>query len=484
MKKSVTVVMGMLLIQSTLGSSAKMNIKLDEKFIIDSVSKNPPSVKQIEAQFLGAKASEKSALDKFQYQLEGSSSYTKTNENSFSVNQPTTSPTSAFSVGVTKVTQKGMKFGVSSFNEQYTNDYVNKGATTGFALTASVDLYKDFLGKLTQGQLESLSYGTEKAEIEKGIQIKSFTIGLRKLYWSLVANQEALLISKSLLISSEKQVVDAQRRFKNNIADSGEVARYKSQVAARKATIIELQYERESLVQNLKELLPEISAHDVTLSRYNLDKTVSDVLACTALIQSKQHVPMEFTFYDEVLDKVKKQFKSQQRVTNSYSDWDIKFSSEYKRLGKDVGGYSNSYDKLSDDGRNAYALGLSVVIPLGSEKKDTEDVQRLLDKKRFIAEQEEIVGKLNAYHTQVVRSITLLQQVVKNQQENSFYLAKSLKVAKKKYNQARISVSQLVTDQDALLQSNLNEIQTKLQVVTTLLDYLAVYTETPCKLNK
>jgi len=482
MKRSITGILSIVLIQSSLAASAA-KVSIDENFILEAVKKNPPSVKLIEAQFLGASSAEKSTLDKFQYQLEAATNYQRSSEVSLSSFQPVTSPIITSSLGVTKATQKGMQFGVNTFTEQTTNQYVHKGTTTGFAVTASVDLYKDFLGKLTREQLDSLSYGSQKAEIEKGIQVKAFTINLRKIYWSLVANQEAITISKKLLVSSEKQVKDAERRFRNNIADSGEVARYKSQVAARKATIISLQYDRESLIQQLKELLPEISSSEVVLGNYNLDKTVIEVLQCTSLIQSKQHVPMDFTFYDDVLDKVKKQFQSQRNVTNSYSDWDIKLASEYKRLGKAVDGYSNSYDNLSDDGRNSFAVGLTLTIPLGSEKKDTEEVQRLLDKNKFVAEQEEIVGKLNAYHTQVVRSVTLLQQVVKNQQENAKFLSKSLKVTKRKYNQARISVSQLVTDQDALLQSNLNEIQTKLRVVTTLLDYLAVYTETPCKLN-
>jgi outer membrane protein TolC len=485
MHKSMTGLLSFILIQSTsFAATGTTKISIDESFIINSIKKNPPTVKQIEAQFLSASSNEKAALDKYQYQLEGAANYTKTKEFSLSSFQPVTSPTNSASLGVTKATQKGMKFGLKTFNEQYTNTYVNKGSTTGFAVTASIDLYRDFLGKLSSNQIEALSYASQKAELEKNIQVKAFTISLRKLYWSLVANQEAINISKTLLISAEKQVKDAQRRFKNNIADSGEVARYKSQVAAKKASIISFQYQREDLIKQLKELLPSISENEIALSKYSLDSTVQEVLACAARIQSEAHVPMTFTYYDEILDKVKKQYNSQKIVTNSYSDWDINLSSEYKKVGKAVDSYSNAYDNYSDDGRSSVALGLAITIPLGSHKKTTEDVMKIVDEKRFVAQQEEIVGKLNAYHTQVVRSVALLQEIVKNQQENSFYLAKSLKVAKRKYNQARISVSQLVTDQDALLQSNLNEINTKLSVITTLLDYLSVYTETPCKLNK
>lgn len=84
----------------------------------------------------------------------------------------------------------------------------------------------------------------------------------------------------------------------------------------------------------------------------------------------------------------------------------------------------------------------------------------------------------------MIRSVTLLKQVVANQKINSFNLAKSLKVSQKKYKQARITVEQLVQEQDGFLNSNLAEIETKLNIINTLLDYFSVYTETPCNLNR
>jgi hypothetical protein len=55
---------------------------------------------------------------------------------------------------------------------------------------------------------------------------------------------------------------------------------------------------------------------------------------------------------------------------------------------------------------------------------------------------------------------------------------------RKKYQQARASVNDLVQDQDALLSSELITIDTKLAVLNVILDYLAVYTETPCDFNR
>jgi hypothetical protein len=55
---------------------------------------------------------------------------------------------------------------------------------------------------------------------------------------------------------------------------------------------------------------------------------------------------------------------------------------------------------------------------------------------------------------------------------------------RKKYVQARASVNDLVQDQDALLNSELATIDTQLQILNVLFDYLAIFTETPCSFNR
>ncbi|EQC50166.1 outer membrane efflux protein [Bacteriovorax sp. BSW11_IV] len=456
--------------------------KIDESFLKKQLTKNSPTVQNIEANFLSLKLQESSVLDKFSYQVTGEANYMKTSEKPFSTFSPVTSPVKSASVGITRPTTLGMNFGVKGYSEQFSNNFVQNGTTTGIAVQFQMDLFKDFLGGLTRNQIEALEYGRQTGDIEKDIQTKAFYQELRKLYWKLVANQESLRLSEELLNSSKTQAEEARRRFKNNIADSGEVARYESQVAARKANIIALKFEKESLVQSLKQLLPEIANDDIQLAPYNLNMTVLNVLACTAKIESYPSIPLENTRYDEILNNLKLQYESQEKVTDRYNNIDVKLNTEYKKIGKEFN-FSNSVDELKNEGGNSVAVGLTINIPLDSKKSTTEEIQHLVEKKRFMAKQDEVNAKLTAYHTQVVKNIAFLQEIVKEQQINSQKLEHSLSVTKKKFNQARISVRELINDQDAYLQSNLSEIQTKYNVIATLLDYLSVYTETPCALN-
>ena len=107
-----------------------------------------------------------------------------------------------------------------------------------------------------------------------------------------------------------------------------------------------------------------------------------------------------------------------------------------------------------------------------------------MEKLQHSSRYDNLSGKIKTYHKQINQQITLLQMVFQNQKVNSEKLEISLRTTKTKYNQARIDVYNLINDQDAYLQSQLAEIDTKLAVVTTLLDYLAVFTELPCEFNR
>ncbi|TNE96525.1 MAG: TolC family protein [Deltaproteobacteria bacterium] len=450
---------------------------------LSKLSDDVPTMQQIELLSDSAKLGYLGMNDAFTPSLTASAYYSENKEKQLNRFAPITSPIKDFSVGVEKPTSIGMKLGAKVFAQQTTNSFVTSSTTTGISAELAMDLHKDFLGRITKTELDNRKMEADKADLEKKISKKAFIQNLRKLYWALVANNEAQKITKELLVTANQQVKQAEDRFKNKVADSGEVARYRSQVAARTASLISLQYQQSNLHQRLKEMIPSLASKTIVLAPYNLDETVNNVLVCSSMLEQKTNSPMDFTLYDEVVQILNGQEQNQKKIDNLYDTWDLALQSEIKKTGKEYT-YSESYSDLSSDGRNAYQVGLQLTIPLGSRKKDTREVKEIVNKKKFKAEQEANLAKLEAYHSQMIRSVTLLKQVVANQKINSFNLAKSLKVSQKKYKQARITVEQLVQEQDGFLNSNLAEIETKLNIINTLLDYFSVYTETPCNLNR
>ncbi|MCO4795443.1 MAG: TolC family protein [Bacteriovoracaceae bacterium] len=473
-----------LFVISTLLSfpASSNDFSLSEK-TLGELAKNVPSYKQIEMIKDSSELAHLKMKDTFTTKATLSGFYSENKEKQLNNFVPVTSPIKDFSIGFEKDSKFGMSVNGKVFATQTTNNFVTSSTTTGVSAAIAMDLHRNFLGKTTKTELSNKKLEFEKSKLEEKISKKVFIQNLRKLYWALIANNEAQLITNELLSTAKKQVKQAEARFKNKVADSGEVARYRSQVAARSASLISLQYQQSSLTQSLKELIPELGNKNIILAKYNLDETVQNVLSCSTMLESKKESPLDYTYYDDIINILKSQNHNESKVDKLYDTWDLSLQSEFKKTGKEFA-YSDSFSDLRSDSRNAYQVGLKLTIPLGASKKKTKTVKQIVTKKKYQAQQESHMAKIEAFHTQMIRSVSLLKEVVKNQKINSFNLSKSLKVSQRKYRQARISVEQLVQEQDVFLNSNLAEIDTKLSIIYSLLDYFTIYTETPCNLNR
>lgn len=472
-----------LMCESTKLTSASENVVLSEELLVKSALESSPSLRQIEAVLENTKLLRDSIDDQYHWRLQTDANYQKSEEKKLAQFDAVTIDATQLQTSLIKPFASGLQVGVSAFATQTSNTFIQDATNTGLGINLSLDLMKNLFGKLSKAQLKNAEFLSKKAELEKDIQTKAFLQTIRKIYWSLVATEEQIKISQSLLETSLQQLRDTERRRKSNVADDGDVARSRSQVANRRANILLLEYQRESQLQQLKEQVPSLAAKNITMAKVDLNQAVVDVLTCTAVIQSNPRTPFKFTQYDEVLDLVNQAYSEQKRITNSTDGWDLKLNGEALYFGKAYN-YDDSINGVTDDTQKRYSVGLQLNIPLDDRKSNTEETQRILDEKRFLADKEMITGRMEAFHTQTLTNIALLQRAVRTQGENSRDLSVSLKSAQRKFNQARLGFRELISDQDLLLQSNLDEVRTKLTVVTTLLDYFSVFNQTPCGLNK
>ncbi len=396
---------------------------------------------------------------------------------------PVTSPIKQFGLTVQRSTEYGVTFGLRSGFEQSSNNFLHHNSAAILGVQIGIDIYKELIGKVGRNKLKRAEIGKKVNELQSTIAIDTYKSTLRKLYWSLVANNESQLLMKNLISFSEKQVDEAVKRLANNIADRGEVARYRSQLVSRKASLLSLEFRNRMLLRSLREFLPQFENSEIELSAYNLDKTLGEVLSCTTYIAAQSSTPDQNSYYDDISKLLLEDSIVNSQIIDKHNSIDIKLQSEFRAIGKDFS-YSNAFNNLTDEQRKGVQIGLTINIPLDSKKSTTEDIRHRVEEKSTIAQAKMQESQLNSMHVEVVRSLNLLGDVLKNQEENSKQLQISLNSSRKKFEQARLNVQQLVQEQDVLLQSDLDVINTKLTVVHTLLDYFSVFPLTPCPLNR
>lgn len=475
---------------------AQTKIEINEKYLSDIAAKGAPQLDQIQAAFLNADLRKGETEALFSPELYGQAAYAETNERPIITFIPIWSPTKQAQLGVRQNLKSGFTVQAQATTDQRSaispNGKYRDVSTTTLSFTMQMDLWKDLLGRLSKAQLESAQLESKRSELERDIQTKSFHISLRRVYWSLVANQESIKIAEELLKTAQRQSNETQARFKNAVAESDEVARYAAQVASREGTLTYLQYQRETLLKQLKNLLPELMTANLTLGNYDLSQTFDKVMACTATIAGETKVPYHFTRYDEATDMIRKIRAHASTINSRYDDPDVKLYGTVRSTG--VGsnetdyGYRGSYgaaiDDMTENNRAGYEVGLKFAIPLGDTKALNQKTKELYDEKRLTAAINSTDAQVINTHQQLVRSISLLNDVIKSQRVTSTQLEKRLVFMRRKYEQARASVNDLIQDQDALLNSELMTIDTQLQILNVLFDYLAIYTETPCDFNR
>lgn len=477
-------------------------VTVNEKYLAEMARKGSPNLDQIESAFYQVRIRLGEERENFSTEIFGEGSYSETNERALIEFAPVFTPVKQMQLGVRKKLTAGFdtQAAIVTSQQSASSPFIGKlenATVTTLSFTVQMDLWKDLLGRLSKAKLESVELQVKKASIEKEIQEKTFFITLRRLYWSLVANELSLKTSNELLKTSQKQATETRARFNNAVAEADEVARYNAQVASREGTITYLKYQRELFFTQLKNLVPELSSYELKLSEVDLEKTINDVLACTFQVASHIGVPYDFTKYDELVSLLRK-IKSHAKTENErYADADVKLYGTVRSTGVSLqdsrpgqipiyyrGNYGGTFEDMTETNRTGYEVGLRFNMPLGKVKKSTQKAKERYDELRLLSLINSTDAKVANTHREFVKTIKLLNEVITSQKVNSRELTKRLQGMQKKYQQARATVNEIVQDQDALLQAQLTTIDTQLQILNTIFDYLVIFPDTPCDFNR
>ncbi|MDH5414436.1 MAG: TolC family protein, partial [Flavobacteriaceae bacterium] len=331
-----------------------------------------------------------------------------------------------------------------------------------------------------------------KDKLQKQISKSILVNNVRRLYWSIVAVNEKIKITNRLHSTAKKQAAVARRRKANSVSDKAEVARFESLVHQRKGSILALEYNRELLFKNLRDVIPFLNAKNLKLANYDIGKINSTVLACSGQVAQEKFVPYKHTRYDEVTKLLRKIQRRQMKIDKSYDMVDLAFELKVKRTGvaseaaggEFYGDYQQALDDIDGNDRSGMSAGFKLTIPFGENKKTTADVKKIRTEKEFTSDIWKLETNIKSTHTQVQNSVKLLAHVISEQKLNSKQLSIRVREMKKKYAQARVPEYALIQDEDSLLQSDLSIIDTQLLVINTLLDYLSVFDTYPCMFNR
>ncbi len=411
--------------------------------------------------------------------------YSTSNEDGMASFIPVYSPTKTVSVGVAKQTPYGVKVGVEGFANSINtkSGVINDAARAGTKVSLEIDLLKNLLGRMDLSELRSAKANSERARVLGELSRNEFELEVRKLFWSIVANGYSLQLSEALIATAKKQLQDSTRRLRAGNADQGDVARNTAMVQSRESSAYLFRYEREKLLGQLRKWVPALAEDELQPKANDLDTTIREVLKCVDQITANPKLKPTETDYYTMIDWAEKQFKAESRKAKATGDWDLKATSYYQQSGVDQG-FGNAIDEYNTNKKDGYGFGVALTIPLEGTASKAENAHKRFVNDQLGSQVEIMRLKVQETHKEVVKALALLRDVARTQNANVEALEKSVSSTQRKYRQARISLTQLVSEQDTLFNSQLQVIQTKLSVIHALYDYFKVANHSSCHLNK
>ncbi len=462
-------------------------VNLTEKGVVHKGLKSSPVIKGIQAQNASADLERHQLEAGFEARANAHYNYSESREDGLATFIPVFSPQRNVGVGLSKKLPVGMNVAVEAFGEQINAPAqgINNATRAGTRVSLEVDLLKNFWGRVDRYHRASKSQSMKRAAIQAELDSKEFEMDLRKLYWSMVANKLSLQLSEQLVETARQQLSDAKKRARAGAADSGDVARSQAQIQSRSSSVYLFQYEKEQLEFQLKQLVPWFSGRMVSVnpSPDDIDNAVRGVLSCVQSITADKKAHSEYSDYFKVLELTKEVYSHERQQAEATGDWDLKLTSSVQWSGVDQG-FSDAIHEYSDNSKDGYSVGLALSIPLEGSVAQVEVAHKRVVENNYSSQIQTLEQQIYETHIQVSKSLLLLQEAAGAIKNNVDSLQKSLKSSRKKYKQARISINELVGEQDQLFSSQLNEISTKLAVIHALYDYFKVFNNHPCKLNK
>lgn len=479
-------------------TSVQAKVLLTEDLLLKESIKDTPQMDQLESTLLSSQVKRSQFLEQYELNGYGSISHMRTNERPINTFQVVSTPITQSQVGLQKKFHSGLKttLDVSTYQTSSKgNSFIpalEKATTTVVSFTAEMDIWKDLFGKLSDKQVQNMKLIEDQTSLQKKINLSSYQVSLRKIYWSLVANNESLKIYKSLIKTSDRQLNESMDRLKNRVTEKDEVLRYKAQRASRESSLQFYKYQKQSLIKQLRQMIPGFNEQDIELGAYNLDSAVTEVLSCTSKIVNYSGIPYENTDYDELVGMIQGLQKNSKDINEQYDEPEVNVFASVKSTGVGAdrngqvinGDYGKSFNDMTDDNRTGFEAGVNVNFSLGKQQKTTQEYLAQYDQKRLEATLKTTKANMVSTHKELARSIQYLASVIKSEKVNAKNLAERIKYMEKKYEQARATVSDLVADQDAYMNAQLSTINAQLEIVNIVLDYLTIYNNTPCDFNK
>lgn len=481
-----------ILVAILLGPSlvlAQEKMIINEQKLKELMTNNVPSIEKINAMVVQSDLDLSQYNQKYSTTVNGQANYNGVDGSVFNGYQGQfNDPARNYGLSVNQNLPVGINLDVGIYNNfaktynYQPTEYINSQYGSSLEAKLTVDLWKNLLGYTERAEKLGLQLSQEETKEQAKLETTKFYNEIRKMYWQLSVNHSLTKIYETLINQAILQENNVRKMYRASVADRGDLARTTAVVNTRKADLASLQYNIEMIKKELSNLIPELNDKELEFDFGTFDGVENSIKACFNKIQTQKEVPLNATSYTKIIDYKDEKINANLKALERYSDPNITLEAKAASLGYGKEN-SDSFSDMSDVERKDYSIGLNISMPFGSAYSDTKENQMKVLKMQHNAEKKEIMSNLISYHNYFSVSMQKLMNVMEDQKAYRDNLIIRVESMRKKYNQGRVSLSELIQDEDSLFESELALVNSYYNIIASMIDYFSVFNDFECDFN-
>lgn len=462
-------------------------IKIDENSLKLLIQEDNPSIESINGLIQQNILNEKTFNRDYDFKVSGSAKYLKSSDNWSRYDFTGTNNETGFGVGLEKKSIYGMSGNVSlndSDGSYFTftqPDYdLNR---SGLSINYSIDLWKNFLGYQTLTNQLNLELNTKQSKVKGYIEKNNFYYSLRRLYWQLVIKNKELKFYEDMIKQAEENLKIVENKYKNYIADAGDLAKARANVDLRRVGYDNIKLEIENSLKQFKYYLPNLAGKSITVDSFDLTDTFNDIMICNKAIYNNGNNFFDWknlTTYNEYIDLMDNIIENELKIASREDDIDVKLGVGVNFRGLDDK-INDSFNDLKNLNRNDYSISLSINKTLGKNNIEEDKIKLL--KMNYNVNKNNTIANITSVYTTHENIMKNMFNNLNNLHKYRKNMEKTVKNSEYKYNQGRISLTDLINDQNSLIDANIQLINMEGVIVDTILQYLSIFDKTQCNFN-
>lgn len=468
---------------------AQEKMVINEQKLKELMTNNVPSIEKINAMVVQSDLDLSQYNQKYSTTVNGQANYNGVDGSVFNGYQGQfDDPARNYGLSVNQNLPVGINLDVGIYNNfAKTYNYQpgeNINSQYGSSLEAklTVDLWKNLLGYTERAEKLGLKLSQEETKEQAKLETTKFYNEIRKMYWQLSINYSLTKIYETLINQAILQENNVRKMYRASVADRGDLARTTAVVNTRKADLASLQYNIEMLKKELSNLIPELNDKELEFDFGTFDGVENSIKTCFKKIQKQKETPLNMTSYTKIINYKDEKINANLKALERYSGPNVTLEAKAASLGYGKEN-SDSFSDMSDVERKDYSIGLNISMPFGSAYSDTKENQMKVLKMQHNAEKKEIMSNLVSYHNYFAISMQKLISVMEDQKAYRDNLTIRVESMRKKYNQGRVSLSELIQDEDSLFESELALVNSYYNIIASMIDYFSVFNDFECDFN-